>query len=321
MDGAQALAGRWLADLGLWAETADSDSFWLVCGLLAIAALVTVFQGFGRLRRARLIEDTPTSRVRSAAQGYVELEGRATCLPGPEIYSPLTRSPCVWWRYRVQQRRGSGRNARWVTLESGTSDALFLLDDGTGACVIDPEGARVFPNLHRQWRGSTPRPLRHPPARNSGGLSFAFGFGGYRYSESLIGRDAPLHALGAFTTVRAAQDADSEVELRELLAAWKRDRASLLARFDANADGEVDLQEWETARREAMAQVRRENAARPQPPDAHVLRRPPDGRLFLLSTLPQRGLAARKRWTAVTLLALTVIAASLLLVLLPARLA
>lgn len=310
-----------LAPLRQWAAGADTDGFWWLCALLAAAALAGGWLGFRRLRRARLIEDTPTQRLRSAAQGYLELEGLARWMPGPEIRAPLSRTPCVWWRYSIEQRRGSGKNARWHRLEGGTSDDLFLLDDGTGECVIDPEGAQVYPDVRRQWRGGTRRPLRIP-AEDRGWLGrLGFGFGSYRYSEQLISLQSPLHALGQFGTVRAARADDEQQAQRELLAEWKRDRAALLARFDADGDGEIDLDEWETARAKALETVRRQAAETPAPPDTHVLRKPGDGRAFLLSTWPQDKLARYKRVSAACMLAGAAIAVVLLAVFLEARLA
>lgn len=309
-----------LNSLQQWAARTDPDGFWLVCALLAAAVLAGGWLGFRRLRHARLIEDTPTQRVRSAAQGYVELEGVARTMPGPDILSPLTRTPCVWWRYAIEQRRGSGKNARWHRLEGGSSDDLFLLDDGTGACVVDPDGAQVFPDIRRQWRGATRRPLRIPSA-NRGWLGhLGIGFGAYRYSEQLVSLEAPLHALGAFGTVRAARAADEQADVRELLAEWKRDQQALLARFDRDGDGEIDLDEWEAARAKALETVRRQHAAEPAPPDTHVLRQPGDGRAFLLSTWPQEKLARHKRISATLMIGGAALGILLLAVILQGRL-
>jgi hypothetical protein len=41
------------------------------------------------------------SRVRSAAQGYVELDGVGMLPPGSTNRSPLTGTPCTWFRRRA----------------------------------------------------------------------------------------------------------------------------------------------------------------------------------------------------------------------------
>ena len=55
-----------------------------------------VFRGFGLLRRKLLIQSVPSSTVRSAALGLVEVSGTAT---GPySIISPLSETECYFYR-------------------------------------------------------------------------------------------------------------------------------------------------------------------------------------------------------------------------------
>src|SRR5690606_26803908 len=46
-----------------------------------------------RWSQARHLLDTPTSKIRSAAQGYVELYGVLEALPGASVQGPLTGKP------------------------------------------------------------------------------------------------------------------------------------------------------------------------------------------------------------------------------------
>ena len=94
------------------------------------------------LKRLLAIGSTPTSRIASAAQGYVELAGRALPHPGGALRSRFTLLPCVWYQYTIEQREQDGK---WHRIESGRSDDSFLLDDGSGLCLIDPENAEVLP--------------------------------------------------------------------------------------------------------------------------------------------------------------------------------
>ena len=59
------------------------------------------------------MEDTPTSKIRSAAQGYVELSGHGELMEGPKIIAPLTSKYCTWYSYKVEERRRSGKNSQW----------------------------------------------------------------------------------------------------------------------------------------------------------------------------------------------------------------
>lgn len=283
----------WLARLAQDLAAASPGDFWFWTAAGLVAAVGGFAGAFAALHKARLIEDTPTSRIRSAAQGYVELDGYARLMPGPEIRSPLSGARCCWWRYRIEQQETRWRNGRrtthWRTIESGTSDELFLLVDATGECVVDPEGASVHPSLKRQWRGSTPRPERVPektPWLQSGD---------YRYREELLQVGDPVYALGWFRTQSAQLALDETADLNELLRQWKADERALLARFDADRDGRIDLQEWERVRRTALEQVRRDQVQRTLDPELHVLCQPPDRRPYLLSTLAQQALARRYR--------------------------
>ena len=85
-----------------WVHNAPPDDFWLLAVILAIVCLVSTARGFMFLVRKRTIQDIPTSRIRSAAQGYVELEGVCELMDGPPILSPLTGSQCAWYQYSVQ---------------------------------------------------------------------------------------------------------------------------------------------------------------------------------------------------------------------------
>lgn len=282
--------GRLLGDLA----QAEPGKFWIATALAALGGAALFVFGFMQLKRARLLEDTPTSRVRSAAQGYVELHGHARLLPGPEVKSPLSHERCCWWQYKIEQRRtehlSGKRRTEWVTIENGTSDELFLLDDGTGECVIDPVGATVVPSLSRSWRGSSSRPRGFPKQ------SSWFAFGEYRYTEQLLSYGAWLYALGQFQTQNAIRADDESRDVSELLAEWKRDRSALLHRFDANRDGQIDLQEWDVARRAAIEQIRAQHVEHAVQPDLNVLSRPPDRRPFILSTKTERELTRGMRW-------------------------
>lgn len=243
------------------------------------------YLGLRDLRRARELEDTPLSRVRSAAQGYVELLGRAELMPGPPILSPLTGVPCVWWRCRVVH---TVDNDVEVIFDQ-TSDDLFYLADTTGECIVDPVGAEVRPDIARTWRGHARKPMR-PPA--SAWDAF-FSFGNFRYSEQLISRDVLVSAKGWFRTQAAVQDSDESRDLAALLGEWKRDRAGLLRRFDADRNGHIDAAEWETARAAALEEIRTRRAELQALPDLNVLGRPPDRREFLLSAMPRQALLHR----------------------------
>jgi hypothetical protein len=278
--------------------TAPPDEFFWWSAVPAALAAAGFVASFVFVHRTRLIEDMPTSRLRSAAQGYIEVEGLAAVMDGPAIVCPLTSTRCVWWRYAVERRESrTDRDGRtrtsWVTVDAGVSDDCFLLDDGTGRCVVDPAGARVIPAVRRRWYGHARRPDVGPG--HGKGFWRAL-WCDYRYTEELILPANAVYALGSFRTQSAIEGAfDEKADLGELLGKWKHDKR-MMAMLDVNKDGLVDAKEWEAARRMALRKVREEHVARAvDTPDLHVLSRPRHNRPFILSGIPQAAIIRRYR--------------------------
>jgi hypothetical protein len=237
-------------------------------------ALVSFFAWAANYRRYRQIHDLPTSRIASAAQGYVELFGRAEMLPGVPVSSRLSRQPCCWYHFEIEEKTSDNK---WRTVDSGASVEQFLLIDSTGQCVVSPQGAEVLSQSHRCWTE-----------------------GDRRYTESLLLPRCELYAIGAFSTVSvaAASAGEERADVGKLLGEWKADQRTLLGRFDLDKDGKIDLKEWELARLQAQREVRKQHAETHSRgiEGVHLLRKPADGRLFLLANeMPDR-IGARYRW-------------------------
>ena len=274
----------------------------------AVIAMAVFYAAFSGLRRARQIEDVPTARVRSAPQGYVELTGTAQSLDGDPIVSPLSRTVCCWYRFKVERRAEKG----WRGVDSGASDGIFLLRDETGDCIIDPEGAEVTTEHKRTWYdngdgwgahgvhmrlpslGRTSDTIVNVTERLFSGMG---GGGDYRYTEAVILPGDPLYAIGRFHTVGPGERASTIRELTSaILREWKRRPETLRERFDSDRDGKIDADEWERARSAAEREAIREYAQQFRHDQLHTLKKPADRRLFLLSNLPEFGLLRRYRW-------------------------
>lgn len=270
------------------------EDFWFGLLMLGAATVGGAILALRWLRIARLVEDTPTSRVRSAAQGYVELIGRGLQLEGGHNFGPLTRRPCVWWRYRVSKRQqsGSGRGDHWRVVASGTSTQPFLLDDGTGHCMVQPDGAEIVTGESTTWYGDAPWPAGAPGAARPASRD-------YRYFEERIYEQERVYVLGNFRSHRPDDAVDLEAAANALAREWKEDQSALVARFDADGDGRVDLAEWARARAEARRLVEQQARDRPASGTVHVVGRPDEGQLFLIAALPPGDLARRYRRRAV----------------------
>lgn len=288
-----------------WIRGLDPGHFWLFATAVWAAALVAFFAGWRYFRRLQVVEDTPKSLIRSAAQGYVELAGTSRLMPGEPILAPLTRTRCVWWSYSIERYVGSGKNAHWENVRSDISGELFLVEDGTGQCVVNPDKASVYPSAKDVWYGDSELPEGGPAMGKMRMGSH------YRYTEQRMQDGDPLYALGYFHTQGPVSAGDIDEEVRQQLVAWKKDQAWLLQHFDLNHDGQVDQQEWEAARQEARRLVLERERDDLQRPPVDVLSRPPDGRDFILSTLPQKKLETRLRTYALMCLLCFVCAGAL----------
>ena len=276
--------------------------FW--SALLSLLSLAALYFSFYHLHRARLIEDTPTARIRSAPQGYVELIGEAAMMPGEPIISPLSATPCCWWRYRVERKHDKG----WRTVRTEKSKGLFLIRDATGECILDPEDATVTPSERSVWFGPNATPTAGPDRGigtthskfNRFGLLISVNttFGGdYRYTEELILPGDPLYAIGLFSSLgEMDRQAMRDDMIKERLRQWKADHAALLERFDHNRDGKIDLDEWESARRAAKRDVTREQMKEDQQPIHTLSSTGSNRRPLLISTKDEFDLVRSYRY-------------------------
>ncbi len=122
---------------------------WAYAVIGAIAGVYLFYRGFLMLQRKRLIENTPSSKIRSAAIGLVEVSGLAT---GPyTIIAPLTGMQCFLHRTVAWELRRQGKNSEWVKVAEETQHVPFFLDDNTGRVLVDPLGAEM--DIHRDFQG------------------------------------------------------------------------------------------------------------------------------------------------------------------------
>jgi hypothetical protein len=239
---------------------------WLYC--LAATALISVFAWLSSLSKLRAIRDTPTSKIASAAQGYVELIGRGQPIGGTPLLSDLSRRPCLWCRYKIEQR---GSKGEWEPKDSGESIFSFMLRDDTGECVIDPEQAEISTQHYNQWQEDDSR-----------------------YTEWLLLQHDLIYVIGQFRTQGGSTlEFNTREELNTLLADWKKDMPTLLTHFDLNNDGVLDVDEWFLARQAAKREVGKAMREAQAQPDISIVSRPLDGKPYLISNLSQEKISRR----------------------------
>ena len=226
-------------------------------GLLAIAGLYWFYYGFSRSRAAA---DTATSRIASAAQGYVELSGEAFQLPGtnPPFCTP-DGVACLWYR-------GDG-----LTPESGADGTQnpFGIRDDTGYAVVLPYGAVIVALESHVWTDA-----------------------GTTHAEDRIYAGDRLFVVGEFTTSEPRFELETTVA--DKLFRWRANPRALLKQFDANRDGQIDsAEDWKMRMRAVQDAKAEEQAALAEHHAVNLIKCPADGRSFVISSRSQRGLNRR----------------------------
>ena len=70
---------------------------YLFSSLLTVGGGAVFFYGFNRMKRFQLMNDTPTSKIRSMAMGLVEIKGKASAKK--YLNAPFSRDECVYYKY------------------------------------------------------------------------------------------------------------------------------------------------------------------------------------------------------------------------------
>src|SRR3989344_2799718 len=106
-----------------------------------------LFKGFQWFKLKRLIEDIPTSKIRSIAMGLVEIAGRALPYKDDILVSPITKQKCLFYLFivegyieRMDKRR---RYKAWEIVGTGSKYVPhFCLEDETGKVLVKTEKAK-----------------------------------------------------------------------------------------------------------------------------------------------------------------------------------
>ncbi|MBS3122223.1 hypothetical protein J4434_05060 [Candidatus Woesearchaeota archaeon] len=99
-------------------------------------------KGFFWLKKKRLIENIPTSKIRSIAMGLVEVYGEVVPWKGV-LKSPFSNKECVYYKFSIQEHRRTGKHSSWVTVKTGEAGMRFYLKDNTDKVLVDPTEADV----------------------------------------------------------------------------------------------------------------------------------------------------------------------------------
>jgi hypothetical protein len=114
------------------------------------------FYGFNRMHEYRLINDTPTSKIRAIAIGITEINGQARA--EKYIKTPFSQIDCVYYKYEIKEYRrhvttdSKGRTSTtysWDTIATGERRVPFFVRDETGSIYIEPQKAEINVSLKK----------------------------------------------------------------------------------------------------------------------------------------------------------------------------
>ena len=250
---------------------------------LMVAIATSFFASIFNYWRLLKITEAPISTIAAAAQGYVELFGKAST--DKPLKTPYQDIPCVWYRSSVYANRENDDDKvadllSMMPLEYTESKTAFTLDDGTAHCRVDPQGAEVIYFEARTWRKND-----------------------HRYVEEYLPVGKPLYVIGNLDTRKELLDvAALNRAVGTKLADWKTRPQQLLNRYDQNLNGQIDMDEWDLARRDAINEVKAEHAMQTNlsnKNDGDFTLAKPAGKLFLISAKsPKQLRESYKMWVA-----------------------
>jgi hypothetical protein len=220
-------------------------------GLVLLALFAFAFNCW----RYMAIAKAPVSSIAAAAQGYIELNGIAS--KEPAIKTPLHGEPCVWYRSWAYAR---DHKNLWRLVDYVQSNTVFQLEDDSGVCSVNPNGAEVVHMLKR--------------------TSFQHN---HRYVEEYLPANKPLYLIGHLDTRHHFTSEETiKKHMGHLINDWKTNPTKMLFRFDLDRNGEIDQVEWEKARAQARAEVSHQHMNQAHTGDFEISA-PTNGQLYLLS--------------------------------------
>lgn len=155
----------------LVALQSDSSDGTIVLLVFFAVGLLLVYNGFNKWKQMRLIQDTPTEKVRSVAVGRTELSGTGKPIDDIGTFEqPFTDGECLVATYKIEEWEedhdhddDSASDGHWSTVKSGTLTNPFALDDGTGQMRIEPEADATYDISSKNQYQTRVRGGRSPP--------------------------------------------------------------------------------------------------------------------------------------------------------------
>jgi hypothetical protein len=165
----------------------------------ALGGPVLFGAGFRAMRVKQLIQNTPTSRIRSMAMGLVELNG--TVAERSRVTAPFSGRPCAYWEIEIAMRGADRRSGAgpWETVHRNRSGHPFYLRDDTGTALVYPQGAecRLAYGVEEETQGlGVPDCYMEYMEQQGLGLRAVWALGAMRFRERTLENGMAVFVLG-----------------------------------------------------------------------------------------------------------------------------
>ncbi len=208
-----------------------------------------------------LIEDIPTSTIESLSIGLREIKG--TILDRNAIPSLVSGIKCVFYRYFKYSKVKTDKGEQWVLVEIGEylPERFFIQNNGY---VMEVETRKSILDIHNKAKYMTPFYLMK---------SFIRDKNTYYIEESLpVYND--VYIMGSVI------NKDSRESFNTFLKSRKND-TQYMKQFDKNNDNQIDMNEWEKAKKQIEIEFNENQAEKKQNEILKMCHTKDDGLFFI----------------------------------------
>jgi len=169
------------------------DNYSLYASLALLGGPALFAGGFRDLRLKRLIQNTPTSRIRSMAMGLAEVNGIIECRSS--VAAPFSGRRCACWQVDISTQ---GRRNSFHVVHRATSGHPFFLRDDTGVALVYPRDAdcKVSFGVEEVCAGVNLPECYASYVATLGPKSYLWRLGVLRFRERILEEGARVYVMG-----------------------------------------------------------------------------------------------------------------------------
>lgn len=252
-------------------------------GFLSLG-LILFFHSFILIKRKRIIENCPTSKIRSMPMGQVEINGYVK--PKYYLKSPYSLIDCVYYSYKIYEEERTQDGYQYRLKECGNSGNIpFYVEDDTGKILVIPDEAIIHAGQTQTFYGD-------PLTKIFGGKSSCYSK--KKIVETVIPIGRFLYILGFAHRLRLSSQ-EKKNTFVEKLRILKMDK-NRLKKYDVNQDGQISQEEWDIARKDIEEELLVEQLASKRNKDHVAIDEHPSGGLFYISDKREEGILRSMSW-------------------------